>query len=105
MYQPTLDTWSQNFSYVPEISRSFPSDFFTNISYQFHISFKPPFATQLSRHILSNVFVKSFHIAVVFQYRTFDLSCLSYHVLIKYNYLELKSITQHLFRDVFTVVT
>jgi hypothetical protein len=43
----------------------------------FHIHFKPPFSTQFSLHILSNVFDQSFHIAAVFYKRHFDLFCLS----------------------------
>ena len=54
---------------VPETSSTFPSPFTTNISHPFHISFKPPFATYFSHHILSNVFDQSFHIAAQFQNR------------------------------------
>jgi len=71
MYQPTLDTYinicSQSVSYILKSSSSFPSPVATNISYPFHISSKPPLATQFSRHILSNVFDQSFNIAAVFQ--------------------------------------
>ena len=71
----TLDIYtnicSKCATYSLEYSSSFPSLFATNISYPFYNSFKPPFATYLSRHILSNVFDQSLHIAVLFQNRQF----------------------------------
>ena len=77
IYQRTLDTyiniWPQSVSYIPEFSRSFPLLFATNISYPFHFSFKPPIATQFSRHILSNMLYQSFHVVAMFQNRTCDL--------------------------------
>ena len=64
---------------VPETSSSFPSTSSTNISYPFHISFKPPFPNQFSCHIMYNVFDQSFYVSALFQNRTFDLYCLSCH--------------------------
>jgi len=69
MYQATLDTYinicPQRSSYIFKPTSKFPSYFVTNISYPFHISLNHQFPTQFSRHILSNVFDLSFHIAAV----------------------------------------
>jgi len=87
MYQRTLDIYinisSKFATYILECSNSFHSPFATNISYPFYIYFKPPFATYLSRHILSNVFDQSLHIAVVFQNHQFCL----FSVVSRMNYL------------------
>jgi hypothetical protein len=69
-YQTTLDTYinicPRIAGYILESTSSSSSPFATNISYPFRISFKPPFATQFSRHSLSNVFDQSFYISAVF---------------------------------------
>ena len=62
-------------------------------------------ATQFSRHILSNGFVQSFDISVVFQNSQYSMFCLSCHVLIIHTCIELQAFTQHLYRNVSTVVT
>jgi len=66
-YVRYLSIWLQSPDYIVASTSSFPSPFATNSSYPFHISFKPPFATQFSRHIMFNVFDQSFHISAVFQ--------------------------------------
>ena len=109
VYQSTLATYinicPQTASYIFKPSSSFPSHFPTNISYPFHISFKPPFTTEFPRHILSNVFDQSFHISAVFQNRHFDLFCLPCCIVIIYVCIELQTLTQQQFRNVLTVVT
>jgi len=52
VHNTDINSWPQSASYMPETSSSFHSDFTTNIKYPLHISFKPPFATKISRHIL-----------------------------------------------------
>jgi hypothetical protein len=90
-YQPTLDTYikicPQSASYILKSSSSLPSDIATNISYQFHISFKQPFVTQFSRHILSTVFYQSFHISAVFQNCQFCVLSVVSHANYLYVYL------------------
>ena len=68
--------------HILEYSSRFPSFFATNISYQFHISSKPPIPTQFLRHILCTVFDQSLDITVVFQNQPFDLFWMPCHVLI-----------------------
>ena len=77
---------SQCASYILESSSSFPSPFTTDISYPFHISLKPPFATQFSHHILSNVFNLSFCIAAVFHNRQFCVFSIMSHMNYWYMY-------------------
>jgi hypothetical protein len=98
-YLPQID------GYILESLSSSSPAFVTNILYPFHISFKPPFATQFSLHILSDVFDQSSHFSTVFQNRTFDLSCLSSHMILMYKCSLLKSLIRHLFQNVLTVAT
>ena len=93
MYQPTSDTCinicPQSASYILVSSSSFPSPFATNVSYPFLISLNPPLATQFSRHILSNVFDHSVHIAAVFHNCQFCVLSVVSHM----NYLYVYRIT------------
>ena len=96
---------SSNCQLYSRIFKQLPFTFATTISYPYHISLNPPLATQFSRHILSKVFDQSFHISGVFQNPHLVRFCLPCHVLIIYTCTELQAFAQHLFRNVFTVVS
>ena len=106
MYQTKLVTYiymcPQNASCIPKSSSSLPSPFPTNISYLFHISLNPPFPTQFSRHILSNVFHLTFYISVVFQKRKCYVVSVVPRVNYIYIFIKLQTLTRHIFPDVFT---
>jgi hypothetical protein len=106
-YQPTFDTyiniWNQMASYIPQHSSYFHCLFATNISFIFHISFKPPELNQFTRPfcvLCSTRLSKSqfrFKISYLISY---SLPC---HVIIIYTCTELQSFTRYLFRNVLTV--
>ena len=106
--QTTLDTYinicPQIDVNILETTSSYPSAWVTIISYPFHISFKPPFASQFSPHILSKVFDQFFHISAVFQYRPFDLFYLSWNMQNINTWSLLKSLKWQQFQKILTVV-
>jgi len=100
MYETKFDTLINTFpqiaSYILKSSSRFPSLFTANISYQFHITFKPTFTTAFSRHILSNVLDQAFHITAEFQKNTFDI----FPVVSRINYLnmhQIRNMKRHMF--------
>jgi len=73
-----------------EYSSRLPSVFTTIFSCPFHTLFKPPLATDFSRHFLCTVFDRSFDMTVVLQNQTFNLFSLPCHVFIIYSCTEYK---------------
>jgi len=107
MYQTKLVTYiymcPQNASCIPKSSSSLPSPFATDMSYPFHIPLNPPFPTQFSRHILSNVFHLTFYISVVFQKCKCCVVSVVSRVNYIYNFIKLQTLTHHIFPNIHTL--
>jgi len=70
----------------------------------FHIPLNPPFPTQFSRHILSNVFHLTLYISVVFQKRKCCVVSVVSRVKYIFTFIKLQTSTHHIFPNVHTLV-
>jgi hypothetical protein len=92
----------------PNIYTNILPDFLPLSSLTFHIHFHFSQTTVCYKFITllpGNVFDRSYYIAALFQNHHYAMYCLSCHVLIMYTFIELSSLTQHIFRNVLTAVT